>query len=66
MRASHGIDPLATADLDVLYEERDKELCFTGIRVVDQRRFDKWHLGPGTWKYFPITQDERNINPNIP
>lgn len=65
VRASYGIDPLASADLDVLYEERDKELCFTGIRLVDQRRFNKWHLGPGTWKYFPITQSERNINPNI-
>lgn len=65
VRASYGIDPLASADLDVLYEERDKELCFTGVRLVDQRRFDKWHLGPGTWKYFPITESERNINPNI-
>jgi hypothetical protein len=65
VRASHGIDALTAADLDVLYQERDKELCFTGIRLVDQRRFNKWHLGPGTWKYFPITQSERNINPNI-
>ena len=65
VRASYGIADLGTADLDVLYIERDKELCFTGIRLVDQRRFDKWHLGPGTWKYFPITQSERNINHNI-
>jgi tetratricopeptide (TPR) repeat protein len=65
VRASHGIDALTAVDLDVLYQERDKELCFTGIRLVDQRRFNKWHLGPGTWKYFPITQSERNINPNI-
>jgi len=65
VRASYGIADLGTADLDVLYMERDKELCFTGIRLVDQRRFDKWHLGPGTWKYFPITESERNINPNI-
>ena len=65
VRASHGIDALTAVDLDVLYQERDKELCFTGLRLLDQRRFNKWHLGAGTWKYFPITQSERNINPNI-
>ena len=65
VRASHGIDALTAVDLDVLYQERDKELCFTGLRLIDQRRFNNWHLGAGTWKYFPITQSERNINPNI-
>lgn len=65
VRASHGIAALTAADLEVLYVERDKELCFTGIRPIDQRRFDKWHLGPGTWKYFPITERERNINNNL-
>jgi len=65
IRATHGIDALTAVDLDVLYVERDKELCFTGLRLPDQRRFDKWHLGPGTWKYLPITERERNINPNI-
>ena len=65
VRASHGLDPLTAVDLDVIYEERDKELFTLGIRLVDQRRFDRWHLPAGTWKYLPITQSERNSNPNL-
>lgn len=70
VRASHGIDPLAAVDMRALIVERDKELCFTGVRLADQRRFDSeyqtWHLTPDKWKYLPITNNERNINPNIP
>ncbi len=70
VRASHSIDPLATVDMRALIAERDKELCFTGVRLADQRRFDAeyqtWHLAPERWKYLPITDSERNINPNIP
>lgn len=66
VRASWGIDPLAApADLATLKVERDKELCWTGIRMVDQRRWGDWHLAADTWHYFPITERERNINPNI-
>lgn len=69
VRASHGISDLAAADMLVLIEERDKELSFTGMRVVDQRRLDSeystWHLPAGTWRYLPIVERERNINPNI-
>lgn len=69
IRASHGIDPLAAVDMRDLIVERDKELCFTGIRLPDQRRFDgeyqTWHLATGLWKYLPITDRERNINPNL-
>ena len=65
VRASHGIVPLTSVDLDVIYIERDKELFASGNRLVDERRFNKWHLGPGTWQYLPVTESERNGNPNI-
>ncbi len=65
VRASHGLSALTSVDLDVIYVERDKELFCTGSRLPDQRRFNKWHLGSGTWQYFPITDDERNSNPNL-
>ncbi len=56
---------LLLVDLDVIYAERDKELFCTGSRLPDQRRFNKWHLGVGTWQYFPITSDEINSNKNL-
>ena len=65
VRAFYGIDPLASVDLDVIYTERDKELFASGNRLVDERRFNKWHLGSGTWEYLPVTEAERNGNPNI-
>ncbi len=65
VRASHGLDPLGAADMTALIDERDKELFTMGLRLLDQRRMDLWHLGPETWWFFPITQDERNINTNI-
>ncbi|UCH10602.1 MAG: hypothetical protein JSU61_01525 [Fidelibacterota bacterium] len=65
VRASHGLADLTAVDLDVIYEERDKELFVQGNRLIDQRRFNDWHLPAGRWKYLPITNDERNNNPNI-
>jgi hypothetical protein len=65
VRASWGIGPLDSIDMALLEEERRKELWGTGIRLLDQRRFDSWHLGPGTWQYFPIPQVERDLNPNL-
>ncbi len=65
VRASHGIAPLGSADLDIIYTERDKELFASGNRLVDERRFNRWHLQPGTWEYLPVTERERNANPNI-
>jgi len=65
VRDSHGIAALPSADMNVLIEERDKELFVTGIRLIDQRRFDMWHLAEDTWRYLPITNNERNANPNI-
>jgi len=66
VRDSHGLAELdAPADMDMLIIERDKELFVTGIRLIDQRRFDIWHLDEDTWRYLPITDNERNANPNI-
>jgi len=66
VRDSHGIGPIVDpVDLDLIYEERDKELFLTGARLPDQRRFDRWHLGPDTWRYIPISQSERDHNPNL-
>jgi len=65
VRASHGLSVRTETAIDSIYIERDKELFCTGNRIIDQRRFDKWHLAAGTWKFLPITQRERNANPNL-
>lgn len=65
VRSLHNIAPLSSIDLDVIYTERDKELFASGNRLVDERRFNKWHLGTGTWQYLPVTEAERDGNPNI-
>lgn len=68
VRASHDIDPvplITTVDMDFLIEERRKELFTLGLRLIDQRRFNIFHLPAGSWQYLPITQSERNQNPNI-
>ena len=64
LRASFGISALGAIDLDVIYEERDKTLAFQGFRLLDQLRFNRFHL-PGKWQHLPITERERSINPNI-
>ncbi|MES3631059.1 MAG: hypothetical protein PPP56_12920 [Longimonas sp.] len=76
VRASHGLDDLAEATLDVLFTERDKELFTLGYRLVDQRRITEqgidvdedlhgWHRDADAWWYLPITLAERNDNPNF-
>lgn len=65
VRASHGIGALSSVNEDVIVEERDKELFLTGQRLIDQRRFDLWHLPADTWHYLPIVERERNANPNL-
>ncbi len=76
VRASHGLDGLGEATLDVLFTERDKELFTLGYRLVDQRRITEegidvdpelhgWHRAPDAWWYLPITLGERNDNPNF-
>jgi hypothetical protein len=65
VRADAGVDALDSVDLQTIIDERDKTLFAQGIRLVDQRRFDLWHLPQGTWRFLPITERERNDNPNI-
>jgi tetratricopeptide (TPR) repeat protein len=67
VRASHSIDPIGgSVDLDVIYVERDKELFATASRLPDHKRFNRWdHLPADAWHYLPITQSERNNNPNF-
>ena len=76
VRASHGVSDMTDERvqedfegdyLEMLYVERDKELCFTGLRGMDQNRFNRWHKEPleTHWRYIPISQSERNGNPNI-
>lgn len=65
VRADHGLAPLAALDLNTLIQERDKELLLTGVRLPDERRFGIWHLPAGKWMYLPITERERNNNPNL-
>ncbi len=65
VRASHTLANLTTVTLEDLYVERDKELMCQGIRLPDQRRLDKFHLGTGKWQFLPLTLQERNNNPNL-
>ena len=74
VRTFYGIDELTDDDVtndyggdytELLIEERDKTLCFMGLRLLDQRRFNKWHLAADTWMHFPISFSERQANPNI-
>jgi len=70
------LSALESVDLDVLYDERDKELWCTGNRASDQTRWDRWHETSnvatdmeetlyGNWKYLSISLFEKNNNPNL-
>jgi len=73
VRASHTVKALAAGTTVVLksptsaqvgiYEERDKELFVRGLRLIDQRRFDSFHISYG-WKYFPTPLVEKVKNPD--
>ncbi|MFQ5653083.1 MAG: hypothetical protein ACE5IY_24400 [bacterium] len=65
LRASYGLAALASVDLDGLYVERDKTLFLSGARLLDQLRFNRFHLGADKWHHLPITERERSINPNL-
>lgn len=65
VRTSHGLDARTETNLDSIIVERDKELFCFGMRLIDQRRNNTWHLPAGTWKFLPITEEERESNPNL-
>ena len=67
-------------DQDALIQIRRRELFTLGLRLVDQRRFGlpftrivyPTSSAPGverevsgSFRYFPLTQTERNANPNV-
>lgn len=69
-----------TLDRDLLIQTRDRELFTQGLRLVDQRRFGLPFTYitypqasgelveqplPGIYRYFPLTQTERNANPEL-
>jgi len=67
VRSSHELAPLESLSKDALITERDKELSFTGNRLIDQNRFDIWDasLPAGFWHYIPLSKNERDANPNF-
>jgi starch-binding outer membrane protein, SusD/RagB family len=54
-------DPV-TATSYSIYVERDKELFLRGNRLIDERRFNSFHL-PGRWQYYPVSSAEKARNP---
>lgn len=65
VRASHGLDPLASIDINGVLVEREKELFVQGTRLMDQHRTTNWHMTADAWHYLPIPQTERDANPNL-
>jgi tetratricopeptide (TPR) repeat protein len=66
VRESHGLEPRTKTGLDSIIVERDKELFCTGNRLIDQNRFNRWHLSNDAWHFLPITTGERSRNKNLP
>lgn len=64
VRTVYNLDPFSSIDLEKLYVERDKELHCQGLRLPDQRRFGKFHI-VGGWQFLPVSQQERDQNPNL-
>ncbi len=64
VRASFGLDDLDRLDLETLLAEREKTMFAQGLRLVDQRRFNEFHI-EGGWQYLPIPETERLNNPNL-
>lgn len=76
VRDLYDLDDLDNLDQDALVDERDKTLFGTGARLMDQRRFgipftyvvpgtEDVAPTPGGWRFLPVTQSERNANPNL-
>ncbi len=75
VRASYNLDAIddqyitdnyAGDAMAMLIAERDKEFFCEGMRLLDQRHFDLWHLDPATsWMHLPLPLAERQANPNL-
>jgi hypothetical protein len=66
VRTGYGLANRSVTNLDSVYIERDKTLFGSGTRLIDQRRFNRWHLTIGdSWQTLPIPLTERNTNPNL-
>lgn len=66
VRTFHNLAARTVTNLDSVYIERDKQLFATGMRLIDQRRFNRWHITTtGAWRFLPIGQPERNVNKNL-
>lgn len=57
-------------NLDSIYIERDKQFFGTGLRLLDQRRFNRWTQFTGlnavtAWYFLPIPKREFDTNPNL-
>jgi hypothetical protein len=75
VRTFHGLAARTVTNTDSIYIERDKQLFAQGSRVIDQRRFNRWHtttpsaagaVAVGAWRFLPIGLPERNVNQNLP
>lgn len=67
VRTFHNLTARTTTALDSVYIERDKQLFCMGMRVIDQRRFNRWHITTANaWRFLPIGLPERNTNKNLP
>ena len=73
IRSVRGAAPLATMDLNALYEERGREMAWEGWRRNDMIRFGHWEdafgYNPGghspTRRLFPIPAPRLGANPNL-
>lgn len=72
IRVKRSAAPLASVDLDELYDERGRELWWEGWRRNDQIRFgtwlQAWHDKPATTAtqlLFPIPNGQLSVNPNL-
>ena len=68
VRTFHNLAARTVTNTDSIYIERDKQLFATGMRLIDQRRFNRWHIAApaNAWRFLPIGQPERNTNTNLP
>ena len=65
VRAFYGLGTLSAIDMDTIITERDKTLFLQGHRMMDEKRFNQWHLPTGTWQVLRIGEREINANPNL-